>query len=136
MRLILCIDDKNGMAFNHRRQTRDKKQRQHMYRKIDGPLYVNAYTRKLLLEDKDHPELLSLEDLDLKDKSASVFIENEDIEKYVEYADQIMIYRWNRIYLSDLYFDEKNLEGYRLFEKDTFSGTSHPGIEFNIYERI
>ena len=136
MKLILCIDDKNGMAFNHRRQTRDKKQRQHMYQRIDGPLYVSDYTRKLLVEDEDHPELLSLEDLDPKDEGASVFIETENIEKYVRYAKQIMIYRWNRIYLSDLYFDEKNLEGYRLIGKDTFSGTSHPGIEFNIYERI
>lgn len=23
MRLIVCLDDKNGMAFNHRRQSRD-----------------------------------------------------------------------------------------------------------------
>ena len=24
MRLIVCLDDKNGMAFNHRRQSRDR----------------------------------------------------------------------------------------------------------------
>lgn len=24
MKLIVCMDDKNGMAFNHRRQSRDR----------------------------------------------------------------------------------------------------------------
>ena len=49
MRIIVCIDKKNGMMFNHRRQSRDKAQIADMARLLGGaPLRIAPYSEKLL----------------------------------------------------------------------------------------
>ena len=47
MILILCLDDKNGMAFNRRRQSQDALAREKLLSLTAGaPLWMNAYSAK------------------------------------------------------------------------------------------
>ncbi len=45
MTAILCLDDNNGMMFNHRRQSQDKQLRKQIISHLKGnPLWMNAYS--------------------------------------------------------------------------------------------
>ncbi len=47
MKIIVCIDDKNGMMFNHRRQSKDREVRRDMLSYIGHHrLWMNEYSRK------------------------------------------------------------------------------------------
>ena len=49
MKLILCVDDKGGLAFNHRRQSRDRVLNEHILMHcVMSSLWISPYTAKLL----------------------------------------------------------------------------------------
>ena len=51
MILIVCVDDHNGMMFNHRRQSQDRVLRADILELTDGKkLWMNAYSRKQFAE--------------------------------------------------------------------------------------
>ena len=48
MDVFVCLDDRNGMLFNHRRQSRDREVIQDMLDSLDGkPLYIRPYSQVL-----------------------------------------------------------------------------------------
>ena len=47
MKLILCVDDKGGLAFNHRRQSRDRVLNEHILMHCGmHRLWISPYTAK------------------------------------------------------------------------------------------
>lgn len=51
MVLIVCVDDHNGMMFNHRRQSQDRVLRADILELTDGKkLWMNAYSEKQFAE--------------------------------------------------------------------------------------
>ena len=46
MRIALCVDDKNGYAFNHRRQSRDQVLYNHLAHIADGKLMMAPYSHR------------------------------------------------------------------------------------------
>ena len=61
----------------------------------------------------------------------------DSINNYIEKIDNIIIYKWNRIYPSDLYFDIDIKNGqWKLIETEEFQGSSHEKITKEIYRRI
>lgn len=136
MKLIVCLDDKNGMAFNRRRQTRDRKQRIHMYDLIDGSkLYVAPYSEKLLKDEFGDLLVVDKNYLELAGEEDFVLAETDDVSSFINRADMIVVYRWNRSYLSDVVFPADVLEEYELKSSVYFSGTSHDVITCEVYER-
>ena len=56
MILIVAVDDRNGMTFNHRRQSQDKRLRERILSMTkNGKLWMNAYSHKQFVgfEDTD-----------------------------------------------------------------------------------
>ena len=52
MIVIICVDDKNGMLFNHRRQSKDKELRKFILRKTNGKrIWMNSYSMKQFEEE-------------------------------------------------------------------------------------
>ena len=52
MKLILCVDDKGGLAFNHRRQSRDRVLNERILMHCGmHRLWISPYTAKLFGED-------------------------------------------------------------------------------------
>ena len=53
------------------------------------------------------------------------------IEKYI---DEIILYKWNRVYPTDFYFDI-NLSTWNLTQVTEFKGNSHERITKEVYKK-
>ena len=128
MKLIVCIDDNNGMMFNKRRQSRDRVLIENVIEMCKGEkLYTNEYSGKLF--PKNIVEICeSIEDIE----NAYCFAENFTVNE--EKVDEIIVYKWNRVYPTDTYFNI-DLKNWTLIEALDFEGSSHEKITREIYRR-
>lgn len=134
MTVIVCIDDRNGMAFNNRRQSQDKKLLERITSAVSGKrLLMNAYSADMFGK---LPQVVIDEDFLNKAESNDIcFAENIDVSPYADKIDKIIIYKWNRHYPSDLTFDIP-LDNYEIIKTEDFQGNSHDRITKVTYERI
>ena len=150
MKLILCVDENLGYSFNHRRQSRDKKMREHMLgilRKEDAGLFMNSYSEASLIKD----EVFTESELKLRKEGQSLtgdsflaradeengwaFVENTDITEYLDKVDEIILYEWNRLYLSDLRLPAGYLKKFRKISEEKIRGSSHDSISCSRFLR-
>ena len=128
MKLIVCLDDKNGMLFNKRRQSRDKILIENMLELCKGEtLYTNEYSALLFPENS----VAVCEDFDAVEKGF-VFAENFMVSE--DEIQEIIIYKWNRVYPADTFFNI-SLDSWRLAETVDFVGSSHEKITRERYVR-
>lgn len=125
MILITCINNSNGIMFNKRRVSKDVL----LIERLKGitkenKIYVSEYSKPLF--DGFDNLVLSIEDLTNND---FYFLEDED---YTGNIDKIIIYKWNRDYPADKYFDI-DLSSYELISTQDFQGSSHDLITEEIY---
>ena len=58
-----------------------------------------------------------------------LFLENADPTAYIPHAEELLLYRWNRLYPADLTLNGMPVQwGYRLQDATDFAGTSHEKI--------
>lgn len=128
MKLIVCLDDNNGMMFNKRRQSRDRVLIENMIELCkDEKLYTNEYSVSLFPENT--VEIFdNIEDIEKSYCFAENFNVNED------YVDEIIVYKWNRVYPADTHFNI-DLGNWTLTESVDFEGSSHEKITREIYRR-
>lgn len=133
MKVIVCVDDKGGIAFNQRRQSRDKR----VYEKImdmigENKLYMSEYSSKLFEED-DRIKIVA-KPWDEAEKEDYYFAEKVDVSLFEEKIGELILIKWNRVYPADLSLsiDSKN---YHLIHKMEFEGNSHDKITMEIYEK-
>ena len=130
MTLVVCVDDALGMMFNRRRQSRDRALRERILsRKGNSQLWMSAYSAELFQETDGTRicETLPTE----ADGEAFVFVENGPMP---EAPDEIYLYRWNRRYPADRYF-QVDLTKYELISREDFAGFSHEKITEEHYKR-
>ena len=136
MKIFVCLDEKNGMTFNKRRQSSDRVVRANMLQMVaDGILYTNTYTAKQFVEENT---VLVVDDncLELAKEQDYVFIENIEISEYLPKIEQIIVYRWKRNYPADCFFDVDLLsEEWELSLSEEFEGYSHECIGKEIYTK-
>lgn len=125
MNLIVCIANNNGIMFNKRRVSKDAL----LIERLKGitkenKIYVSEYSKTLF--DGFDNLVLSIENLTNND---FYFLEDED---YNGNIDKIIIYKWNRDYPADKYFDI-DLSSYELISTQDFQGLSHDLITEEIY---
>ena len=125
MNLIVCIANNNGIMFNKRRVSKDAL----LIERLKGitkenKIYVSEYSKPLF--DGFDNLVLSIENLTNND---FYFLEDED---YNGNIDKIIIYKWNRDYPADKYFDI-DLSSYKLISTQDFQGSSHDLITEEIY---
>lgn len=136
MNLIVCLDDRNGMLFANRRQSRDAAVCQKILQlSADHTLWMNDYSAKLFAGMGGR---ISVAD-DFLGKSADgdyCFVENSDVLPYREKIEKVIIFRWNRHYPSDRKFPDTLLkDGFLLMETTDFPGKSHERITMEVYSR-
>lgn len=129
MNIIVCLDNNNGMLFNKRRQSRDRE----LIARIkeltkEHKLWMNAYSAKLFDDDVCVAEDFTSQ----ADTGDFCFIENVPIPQ--NNIEKIIIYRWNRDYPTDTYFD-LDIHGVELISRYEFKGFSHDTITEEIYEQ-
>ncbi len=135
MKVIVCLDDDLGMTFNHRRQSRDRVVIADVLRLTEGHvLYISPFSQKLFEEGGEY--VVSDRMLDIAGVGEYCFVENETLVNRVENIDELVIYRWNRKYPADRYFDiDLATEGFGLVESYELEGYSHERITKEIFRR-
>lgn len=134
MNIIVCVDEKLGMLFNKRRQSRDKLVVKDIVDNLQDNLYINSYSKELFTDYLDNSNIHVVEEF-VFEKENTYFIENVSISEYQDIIEQIIVYNWNRKYPKDKSFDI-DLNNYKLEEEIEFVGNSHEKITKQIYKRI
>ena len=135
MNIIVCVDDKNGMLFNNRRQSSDVLLREKIFELVgENKLYMNEYSKRQFVESNDNI-ISSNSFLDIAGKNDFCFIENSDFNNYMPVIESILIFRWNRVYPSDVKFDTELLKDFEYVNKSEFKGFSHDKITLEVYNR-
>ena len=135
MNVIVSIDDECGMLFAGRRQSKDRILRQQVRDLAQGqPLWMNSYTARQFAEDDCEIQ----EDeafLDNAPADAWCFVENSALLPYLSKIEKVAVYRWNRLYPSDLRLDlETLLRGRHMISRREFPGSSHERITEEVYQ--
>ena len=134
MILIACIDDRGGMLFNHRRQSQDRLLRLDLLEEAAGrPVWMNAYSRK---QFDPAPENIRVEE-DFAARAGEgefCFFEDVDPAPWLDKAETVILYHWNRRYPADLYFPLP-LTGWSVKRREEFAGSSHEKITKEVYVR-
>lgn len=133
MVVFACLDDKNGMLFNHRRQSRDAAVIEDMFGMTEGKLWMNSYSAKLFGAYTDR--IVIEDDPAEYPPECNCFFEDISLKLYEDKIDTIIIYYWNRIYPADTYMDIDLEQGWRITDVKEFGGKSHEKITRKTYER-
>ena len=132
MKLIVCLDDNNGMLFGGRRQSRDIKVLQDI-ETLTERICMSPFS-KPLFEETAMQTYVDEKFLEHAGMGDFCFVENKNVLPYIEKIEQLIIYKWNRKYPSDVQF-QVPLSEWILIEKYEFSGNSHERISREIYVR-
>lgn len=138
MNIIVCLDDKNGMMFNKRRQSQDKVLRADIKELTkDKNIFMNNYSYKLF-KDMDNGNIKVCEDfLDQCKDNNFCLVEDKLLSNYMNKINTMIVYSWNRIYPADLHFDiDLKNKSWELIHEQDFEGSSHEKITKKIYRRI
>ncbi len=132
MILICCIDDRGGMMFGSRRQSKDRILCERVLSLTKGKkLFLSPYSAPLFPEKKE----LVISENPAKEAAEEdfVFLENTDLpEKGIK---KIILYRWNRHYPATQAFDKNLLSDFSLKQKEDFAGFSHEKITEEVWEK-
>ena len=130
MIIAVCVDDKMGMLFNNRRQSRDKCVTDDLMT-IAETVHINGFSEELFEDYKDRIEV-SEDFLENAGSEDVCFVENIDLEPYADKIDKVILYLWNRHYPSSLKF-KVDLSEYEVVEETEFQGNSHEKITREVY---
>ena len=133
MHLIVCVDDRMGMSFGGRRQSRDRVLCEDLIRTVEksgAALYLSPYSAPLF----EACACLRVSERYLEDAGEHdfCFCERELPLACAGGFDSVTLYRWNRHYPSDRKL-ELDLSRYRLVEATEFVGSSHDKITKEVY---
>lgn len=135
MEVIVCLDDYNGMLFNHRRQSRDQAVITDILKESKGRnLWIGSFSLVLFTE---YMETIMVSDTPLgkAQRGDICFIENLDLMPYEQNIEKIIVYRWNRRYPTDIYLDIDLKNNWKMIFQKEFAGHSHKKITKEIYIR-
>lgn len=98
---------------------------------------MNNYSYKLY-KDIDNGNIKVSENfLEQCTENDFCLVEDKLLNNYINKINNIIIYKWNRIYPSDLYFDiNLTSNSWELLETKEFEGSSHEKITRIIYRRV
>jgi len=139
MILVAAVDDRYGLMFNKRRQSKDVKLREHLLALCNGrELRMNDYTFGQFTEAElaDHKIYVGDDFLDSATEDSICFVENRSVLAYEDKVDKIWIYKWNRKYPSDVSFDIPLMEHkWNCTICEEFVGNSHEKITLEEWTR-
>ncbi len=133
MVIIVVLDDNNGMMFNNRRQSQDRLLRENIINECNGAkLWINKYTEKQFEQPLLENIMVDEAFLDKAENEDYCFVENLSLTGYEDKIDKIVIFRWNRVYPADKWFDLP-MENYLMVSREEFAGSSHKVIAKEVW---
>lgn len=134
MKLIVCLDEKKGMMFNGRRQSRDRLLIDDIEKQIgNAALYMTAYSEPLFLKNQIR-YVISQEPMREAGDDDYCFVETFDPSPYADSVTEIILYHWNRHYPADLYFS-MDMSHFQLIRTEEFAGSSHEKITKEVWRK-
>jgi hypothetical protein len=133
--VAITVDDRMGIAFNKRRQSRDRLLIADLCENTDGVIYVSPYSAPLF---EEYSERVAVLDSPLDDcpDGGCCFVEITELGEYVKDISTLTVYRWNRHYPSDKKLDiDIESCGFTLSQSYEFVGKSHDKITKEIYKK-
>ena len=133
--VAITVDDKMGLAFNKRRQSRDKLLIDDLCRKTEGTIYISPYSELLFSE---HTDRICVLDDPLRDcpDGATCFVEMTHLSEHLDDISRLIVYHWNRLYPCDKKLDISIPDcGFKMTAKYEFVGNSHDKITKGIYKK-
>ena len=139
MKVIFVLDQKNGMMFNHRRQSFDQaiiKKVAKDVNEVEGRLWLSDYSKELFASYDVN--MMPLEEFDLTkaNDNDAVYVENIDVDLEAMIADKEMsvelnFYRWDK----KMTFTKELLDAF--FVKDSYemSGETHDVISVEVWNK-
>ena len=136
MRVMVFLDDKNGMLFNKRRQSRDQAVFEEIQMLCQGKvLWMNEYSFSVYGK-MEGVEIRCRQDFLQKAGTGEyALVETDDLEEISKNIEEILIFRWNRLYPSDKKL-ELDLSGWQYTVEKEFSGNSHKKITLEKYVQL
>ena len=136
MHIILFLDQKDGMIFGNKRQTKDKILMKYIEDVSKGScLFTNHFSTSLF---DNIPSHLIVDDnfLNIAKSEDFCIVENEDIEPYMNKIESIRIYRWDKVYPSTIKFNKDLLKNWKQsFCVELFLGGTHQVIYEEMWVR-
>lgn len=133
--VAVTVDNKMGVAFNKRRQSRDKLLIEDLCKTSGTDIYVTSYSA-LLFEDFEERIKIVKDPLTECPDGGTCFLELTDISNHLDNISELIIYRWNKIYPSDKKLEVDILESnFNLISTCDFVGKSHDIITKEIYRK-
>ena len=102
MKIIICLDDRDGYLFMKRRQSRDSALCNRVLEQTKGAaLWMNSYSAPLFSGADVCVDEAFLEKAGVGD---FCFVENCEMTPYLDRVEEVWVYRWNRHYPADTRF--------------------------------
>lgn len=131
MVLCICLDNRNGISFNRRRQSADRLIYERILSLAEGKtVWIRPYSAQKFPSDRVN---VTDDFSKISDSDAWCFAEDDSLIPLLERFDQLIVYRWNRDYPYDVVFPQACLDMYRLSKTTDFPGNSHDSITEELY---
>ena len=133
MKLIFCVDKKNGMMFFGKRQSQDSVLREWIINHTSGSkLWMSSYSAELFSNLSGY--ITDDNYTDKADEDDYCFVENNEYN--LDKANEIILCHWNRQYPADKFFDvDLKAIGFTKIGSEDITGSSHEKITIEIYKR-
>lgn len=133
--VAVVLDDNEGMLLFGKRQSKDRVMIAEFVSSVGAEnICVSPFSKRLF----EAYEGVRYSDSPIEDcnDGGACFIENEPLEPHADCIGTLIIYRWNRLYHSDVKFDINPKEkGFKLESVSEFQGSSHDKITKEVYRR-
>lgn len=128
MIVICCVDDRMGLAFNHRRVSSDRVVTEDILNRVEGAtLWTDEYSAKLFTGNIPDNFAVDSDALEKAGVGEFVFTERKDPLQYKDRIEKMIVYFWNRNYPSDIKLSYNGPDWVRTVIAE-FPGHSHEKI--------
>lgn len=131
MKVIICLDDNSGMIFGGKRQSRDSKVLEDI-KNENEKVVILPFSEKLIAPSGINYEIKN--DISQLQGGECVFIESINPQELEGKISTLVVYKWNRKYLSDMKCT-LDLKAFKLESRSEFVGSSHDKITKEVYKR-
>ena len=133
MTTIVCIDERDGLSFLGKRQSRDAAVRDFILRAGEGGrLLMNAYSAKQF--ESTDGITVSEDPVRTAREGDVCFVENLPVP--LDAADTVITLLWNRHYPADVHLDRETLtKHFTPIKTEEFAGKAHEKITVTTYRR-
>lgn len=131
---VVCVDDRNGIAFHDRPQSRDRALREDLLAMAgEKRIWMDEAARRQFTEES--PNLAAAADFPEKAGPGEFcFGGAAPILPWLRQIEAVVLYRWNRVYPADRYLDfDPAKAGWTCVERTEFPGHSHPKLTKEVF---